>query len=232
PFRDRCFDYDATVIRRLEEAGAVLVAKLAMVEVAGGMGYRQPNASFTGPGISPWASDAWSGGSSSGSGSAVGAGLVPFAIGSETSGSIGTPSAYCGVTGLRPTYGLVSRKGAMALSWTLDKLGPMARTAEDCAAVLEAIAGADPADRTTSGKRFKPMAARAAAGATKRARIAFAEEDIAEHASPEAKRALEKGVAEFKRIAPSFVRATLPAMPYGPMVQTVYGSEGAEVFAE
>src|SRR5256886_14247185 len=76
------------------------------------------------------------------------------------------------------------------------------------------------------------MAAGAAAGATKRARIAFAEEDIAEHASPEAKRALEKGEAEFKRIAPNFIRATLPAMPYGPMVQTVYGSEGAEIFAE
>src|SRR5437899_10107483 len=120
----------------------------------------------------------------------------------------------------------------MALSWTLDKLGPMARTADDCAAVLEAIAGADPADRTTSGKRFKPMAARAAAGAAKLARVAFAEEDIADHASPEARRALEKGVAEFKRIAPTFVRATLPAMPFGPMVQTVYSAEGAEIFAE
>jgi aspartyl-tRNA(Asn)/glutamyl-tRNA(Gln) amidotransferase subunit A len=105
PFRDRCFDHDATVIRRLEDAGAVLVAKLAMVELAGGMGYRQPNASFTGPGISPWAPDAWSGGSSSGSGSAVGAGLVPFAIGSETWGSILGPATYCSVSGLRPTYG-------------------------------------------------------------------------------------------------------------------------------
>src|SRR5438034_9781010 len=120
----------------------------------------------------------------------------------------------------------------MALSWTLDKLGPMARTADDCAAVLEAIAGADAADRTTSGRRFKPMPPRAAVTAAKRARIAFADEDIAEHASPEAKLALEKGVAEFKRIAPNFVRATLPAMPFGPMVQTVYGSEGAEIFAE
>jgi aspartyl-tRNA(Asn)/glutamyl-tRNA(Gln) amidotransferase subunit A len=120
----------------------------------------------------------------------------------------------------------------MALSWTLDKLGPMARTAEDCAAVLEAIAGADAADRTTSGKRFKPMVARSAVTAAKRARIAFAEEDIADHASEEAKRALEKGVAEFKRIAPHFSRATLPVMPFGPMVQTVYGSEGAEIFAE
>ena len=86
PLRTQTFDSDATVIGRLEQAGAVLVAKLAMVELAGGMGYRQPNASFTGPGISPWGRDAWSGGSSSGSGSAVAAGLVPFAIGSETWG--------------------------------------------------------------------------------------------------------------------------------------------------
>ena len=138
------FDDDATVMRRLQEAGAVLVAKLAMVELAGGMGYRQPNASFTGPGISPWG-DAWSGGSSSGSGSAVSAPVwCPFAIGSETWGSILSPAAYCGVTGLRPTYGRVSRHGAMALCWTLDKLGPLALTADDCGLVLDAIAGPDP----------------------------------------------------------------------------------------
>ena len=101
------FDFDATVIRKLEEAGAVLCAKLAMVELAGGMGYRQPHASFTGPGINPWHPDAWSGGSSSGSGSAVSAGLVPFAIGSETWGSILSPAGYCGITGLRPSYGRV-----------------------------------------------------------------------------------------------------------------------------
>ena len=232
PYRDQIIGEDATVVTRLKRNGGVLAAKLAMVELAGGGGYRSPSASLQGPGRNPWNRERWSGGSSSGSGSAVGAGLVPFAIGSETSGSIGTPSAYCGVTGLRPTYGLVSRSGAMALSWTLDKLGPMARTAGDCALVLEAIAGPDASDRTTSGKRFRSMAARAAATAVKRARIAFAEEDIADHASPEAKRALEKGVAEFRKIAPSFVRATLPAMPFGPMVQTVYGSEGAEIFAE
>ena len=115
PLRAQTFDFDATVVERLDAAGAVLVAKLAMVELAGGMGYRQPHASFTGPGISPWGANAWSGGSSSGSGSAVAAGLVPFAIGSETWGSILSPAANCGVTGFRPTYGRVSRHGAMAL---------------------------------------------------------------------------------------------------------------------
>ena len=131
PYRGQMLRRDATVVRKLREAGAVLCAKLAMVELAGGMGYNQAFASFTGPGRSPWDRARWSGGSSSGSGSAVSAGLVPFAIGSETWGSIQFPAAFCGVTGLRPTYGRVSRHGAMALSWTMDKLGPIARTAED-----------------------------------------------------------------------------------------------------
>src|SRR5438552_6301820 len=157
PYRDQIIGEDATVVAKLKKSGAVLAAKLAMVELAGGGGYRYPSASLQGPGRNPWNIEHWSGGSSSGSGAAVGAGLVPFAIGSETSGSIGTPSAYCGVTGLRPTYGLVSRRGAMALSWTLDKLGPMAHTATDCATVLEAIAGPDPKDATSSGKRFRRL---------------------------------------------------------------------------
>ncbi|MEA2662284.1 MAG: hypothetical protein QOH08_1856, partial [Chloroflexota bacterium] len=145
PYRTQRFNDDATVITKLQRAGAVLVAKLAMVELAGGGGYRYPSASLQGPGRNPWNTQRWSGGSSSGSGSAVAAGLVPWAIGSETSGSIGTPAAFCGVTGLRPTYGLISRHGAMALSWTLDKLGPMARTADDCALALQTMAGPDPA---------------------------------------------------------------------------------------
>jgi len=129
PYRNQRFEFDATVVARLRDAGAVLIAKLAMVELAGGMGYNQANASFTGPGRTPWNTAFWSGGSSSGPGAAVGAGLVPFAIGSETWGSIMFPSACCAVSGLRPTFGRVSRHGAMALSWTMDKLGPMCRTA-------------------------------------------------------------------------------------------------------
>ena len=232
PFRDQVIDMDATAITRLSKAGGVLAAKLAMVELAGGGGYRYPSASLQGPGRNPWNTEHWSGGSSSGSGAAVGAGLVPFALGSETSGSIGTPSAYCGVTGLRPTYGLVSRHGAMALSWTLDKIGPMARSAEDASLVLEAIAGPDANDATSSGKRYRALDARAAKSALK-VRVAFAEEDVADHASAEAKAALEKGVAEFRRIAKNFTRATLPAdLPYGPMVGTVYAAEGSTIFAE
>src|SRR5439155_23251911 len=121
PYRYQTLDDDATVVARLGAAGAVLVAKLAMVELAGGMGYSQANASFTGPGKTPWNVDYWSGGSSSGPGAAVAAGLVPFAIRAETSGSILTPPAYCGITGLRPAYGLVSRARAMAPAGAMGK---------------------------------------------------------------------------------------------------------------
>ena len=231
PYRDRVIDRDATVVARLERAGAVLAAKLAMVELAGGGGYRYPSASLQGPGRNPWDLGRWSGGSSSGSGAAVAAGLVPFAIGSETSGSIGSPASFCGVTGLRPSYGLVSRAGAMPLSWTLDKLGPMAHTAEDCALVLEAIAGRDPLDESTGARRFRPLDRRGAAAALRGVRVGFADEDLASASEP-AKRALERGVRELRRLAPRVSRALLPAdLPYGAMVTTIIGAEAGSMHA-
>src|ERR687883_151535 len=171
PYKDQHFDFDGTVVKRLREAGAILVAKLAMVELAGGMGYTHAEASLTGAGRTPWNTNYWSGGSSSGPGAATAAGLVAFSIGSDTSGSIITPSAYCGVTGLRPTYGRVSRHGAMALSWTLDKLGPLCRTADDCGLVLSAIAGRDRLDPSSSARPFAyagPGAKGPAAGPARR----------------------------------------------------------------
>jgi len=146
---------DATVIKRLQAAGAILVAKLAMVSLAGGGGYRYASTSITGPGRNPWDAGRWAGGSSSGSGAAVGGALVPFAIGSETWGSIVVPASFCGVTGLRPTYGRVPRTGAMALSWTMDKLGPVARSANDASLVLAAIAGPDPADPSSVAGAYR-----------------------------------------------------------------------------
>src|SRR6185436_11393574 len=131
-------------------AGAVLLGKLAMVEFAGGLGYRFPDASSAGPGRNPWNTDRWTGGSSSGSGAAVAGGLVGFALGTETWGSILCPSAFCGITGVRPTYGRVSRAGGMVCSYTFDKVGPLARSAADCRMILEAIAGHDPDDPTSS----------------------------------------------------------------------------------
>src|SRR3954453_18484042 len=154
PYANQVFEEDATVVNRLDSAKAILIGKLSMVELAGGGGYSSASASLQGPGLNPWNKQYWSGGSSSGSGAAVAAGLVPFALGSETSGSIMTPACFCGVTGLRPTYGLVSRHGAMALSWTLDKIGVFAHTAEDCALVLHVIAGKDANDPGSAGKGF------------------------------------------------------------------------------
>jgi aspartyl-tRNA(Asn)/glutamyl-tRNA(Gln) amidotransferase subunit A len=145
-FAEQAFDEDSTVVRRLRESGAVLVAKLSMIELAGAFGYDSAEASATGPAKNPWDPKRWTCGSSSGSAAAVAAGLVGFSIASETWGSIVCPSAFCGVSGLRPTYGRVPRTGAMALSWTMDKLGPMARSAEDCQLVLGTIAGVDPGD--------------------------------------------------------------------------------------
>jgi aspartyl-tRNA(Asn)/glutamyl-tRNA(Gln) amidotransferase subunit A len=152
PFAGQTFKETATVLSKLDKVGAVLTAKLAMVELAGGGGYRFPSASINGPGRNPWDRERWSGGSSSGSASAVAAGLATFALGSETNGSIVTPAAYCGVTALRPTYGLVSRYGAMALAPTMDKIGPFCRSAEDCGLVLAAIAGGDIDDPSSAAR--------------------------------------------------------------------------------
>jgi aspartyl-tRNA(Asn)/glutamyl-tRNA(Gln) amidotransferase subunit A len=221
PFKDRRFDYDATLIERLEAAGAVLVAKLAMVEFAGGMGYRQPNASFTGPGISPWSPQAWSGGSSSGSGSAVGAGCVPFAIGSETWGSILGPSTFCSLTGLRPTYGRVSRHGAMALCWTLDKLGPMALTADDCGLVLDAIAGPDPRDLTALDRPYRYDGVDTGRGF----RFGVVKGTV-EATEPAVRDAVAAAIEQLRAIG-SVEELTLPELPYEPMARIILWTESA-----
>jgi aspartyl-tRNA(Asn)/glutamyl-tRNA(Gln) amidotransferase subunit A len=231
PLREQVFDHDATVVRRLEEAGAVLVAKLAMVELAGGLGYNNPDASFTGPGRTPWNRDYWSGGSSSGSAAAVAAGLVPFAIGSETSGSILTPAAFCGVSGLRPTYGLVSRHGAMALCWTLDKLGPLARTADDCALVLAAIAGPDPGDPTT-GESFRYRERPARRGRPgQRFRVGVPRHATA-RAAPDVEARFEDAVAVLRDVADVDEDVPFPDLPYSEAVGVIVDAEGAAAFRD
>jgi len=142
PYKDQVIDEDATVVRKLEEAGAVLVAKLSMGALAMG------DVWFGGKTLNPWNPEQGSSGSSAGSAAATAAGLVGFSIGTETLGSIISPSTRCNVTGLRPTYGRVSRYGAMALSWSMDKIGPICRTVEDCALVFHAIFGPDDRDLT------------------------------------------------------------------------------------
>lgn len=147
-YKDQVLAETATVVERLDRAGAVLVAKLSLGELA------QGDVWHGGTTRNPWNPEQGSSGSSAGPASATAAGLVPFTIGSETLGSIISPSTRCGVTGLRPTFGAVSRHGAMALSWSMDKLGPICRTAEDCALVYDAIRGPDGRDRTVRGAPF------------------------------------------------------------------------------
>jgi aspartyl-tRNA(Asn)/glutamyl-tRNA(Gln) amidotransferase subunit A len=228
PYAGQVFDYTATVLEKLNKTGAVLCAKLSMVELAGGGGYRYPSASLFGPGLNPWDRSRWSGGSSSGSGSAVAAGLVPFALGSETSGSILTPAAFCGITGLRPTYGLVSRYGAMALSWTMDKIGPMCRSAEDCGIVLQAIAGGDAKDPASAGKSFyyAPQYARA----LKDLRMAYAPSDFEEWADPPARAGFRQAVEVIREIGLPMREAELPDLPVGVMTGTIITAEGSSVF--
>ena len=227
PFREQIFDYDAAVVRRLEEAGAPLAAKLAMVEIAGGMGYRQPNASFTGPGMTPWGTDAWSGGSSSGSGASVAAGLVPFAIGSETWGSILSPANNCGLSGLRPTYGRVSRQGAMVLSWSLDKLGPLCLTADDCGIVLEAIAGADADDPSTTDR---PYVYDIYASTGRRFKLAVIK-DVTEGAQAEVAANFERALQALEDVA-DIEEIEFPEMPYEAVTRTILNAESASAFEE
>jgi aspartyl-tRNA(Asn)/glutamyl-tRNA(Gln) amidotransferase subunit A len=223
PFRDQVIDHDATVVRKLQAAGAILVGKLAMVALAGGGSYRIPSASLQGPGRNPWNTDRWTGGSSSGSGAAVAARLVPFALGSETSGSIVTPSAFCGVNGLRPTYGLVSRAGAMALSWTLDKIGPMATSAEDCGLVLAAIAGRDAADPTTVRAPAASLARPVAS-----LRLGFARPDFEEHAHESVRIAVAEALQDVRRLDAELREIGLAEhLPYAAITNVVISAEAS-----
>jgi aspartyl-tRNA(Asn)/glutamyl-tRNA(Gln) amidotransferase subunit A len=225
PCARQVFQYTATVIDKLNRVGAPLVGKLAMIELAGGGGYRMAGASLTGPCLNPWDRTRWAGGSSSGCGAAVAAGLVPFAIGSETSGSIVTPAAFCGVTALRPTYGLVSRYGAMALSWTLDKLGPFCRSAEDCGLVLQAISGGDRRDPGSAGKSFyyTPQYARK----LEDLRVGYAPVDFEEWAAPELRPALLKAMEVIRETGVRMQETALPDFPYGAVIGTIIAAEGS-----
>ena len=227
PYAGQVFDETATSVQKLIDGGSVLIGKLAMVELAGGGGYRMAGASLFGAGLNPWNRDRWSGGSSSGPASAVAAGLVPFALGSETSGSIISPSAYCGITGLRPTYGYVSRHGAMSLSWTMDKIGPMCRSAEDCGIVLQAIAGADSKDPGSAGRSFyhTPQYSRKITDLT----IGYSPDDL-DWADAESRPALEQAMSTVRGFGAKLVEVSLPDFPFGSLTDIVIGSEGGAVF--
>jgi aspartyl-tRNA(Asn)/glutamyl-tRNA(Gln) amidotransferase subunit A len=225
-FEGQTFDEDSTVVRRLREAGAVLVAKLAMIELAGAFGYDSASASATGPTRNPWDPTRWSCGSSSGSAAATAAGLVGFAIGSETWGSIVCPSAFCGVSGLRPTYGRVPRTGVMALSWTMDKLGPMARSAEDCQIVLGAVAGPDPDDVSSlsapADLKVSPVARDYRLGIVRTEGPVWADEEV--HGL------FEDALRLFARLGCRIEEAKLPDLPFEEVAGIVLEAESVAAF--
>jgi len=225
PLQDQIIDEDAGVVANLRESGAVLTAKLAMVEGAGGFGYMQPNATFTGPGKSACNPDAWAGGSSSGSGSAVGAGCVPFAIGTETWGSIHIPATFNGLTGFRPTCGVVGKSGAMAISWTMDKIGPLCLTAEDCGLVMSAIADGDALSGGARRGWFEPP--RPAGGELRVAVLRGA----GESAQPEVGQAFQKSLTVLESFA-KLEEVDLPDVPWVDVARVVILVEGAAAFED
>jgi aspartyl-tRNA(Asn)/glutamyl-tRNA(Gln) amidotransferase subunit A len=231
PYRGQMLEDEATVIRRLREAGAVLVAKLAMVELAGGFGYDEADAAYTGPARTPWNRSYWAGGSSSGSGAAVAAALVPFALGTETWGSIVTPAAFCGVTGLRPTYGRVSRHGAMALSWTMDKVGVLSRTADDAGLVLAAIAGPDPLDASAVPRGYRYPLAPAQPIQPARCRIGVLR-GATEGAQPAVRDNFEAALEVLAGSATLVRDVELPDYPYSAAAGLIIDAEGASAFED
>jgi aspartyl-tRNA(Asn)/glutamyl-tRNA(Gln) amidotransferase subunit A len=228
PLREQVFDFDATVVTRLREAGAVLLGKCAMVELAGGLGYRFADASVSGPGRNPWNPSRWTGGSSSGSGAAVAAGLATFALGTETWGSILCPAAFCGLTGLRPTYGRVSRAGAMVCSWTFDKIGPLARSAADCRHVLGAIAGFDPDDPSSSNEPVDLRPRRLDLTKLKAALVPL--DFTVKGAEPEVKTAFDGAVSELRAAGLQLEEVKLPALPASELAGIIITDEALSAF--
>ncbi len=225
PYREQVFTEDASVVRRLEQAGAVLVAKLSLGALAwGDVWYGETTRN-------PWNPEQGSSGSSAGPASATSAGLVGFSIGSETWGSIVSPSTRCGVTGLRPTFGRVGRGGAMALSWSMDKLGPMCRDIEDCAAVFAAIHGRDEDDPASVDAPFS-FAPRPRLDGVRLGVIESAFEDEGENGEDAAWRGLDRRVLTVLReLGAELVPFELPALPIAAM-SFILNVEAAAAFDE
>jgi Asp-tRNA(Asn)/Glu-tRNA(Gln) amidotransferase A subunit family amidase len=225
PYEDQVFDYDSTTVERLRDAGAVLLAKLTTGELAVG------DLWFGGRTRNPWNPETGSSGSSAGPAAAVAAGLVGFAVGTETGGSIVSPASTCGVVGCRPTYGRISRHGVMTLRWTLDKVGPMARTVEDCALVLNAVYGPDGRDETVADLPFTWSPPAATLEGLRLGYVQNEFENPPENASSDersrwqARRAmLEATLDVFKAAGASVVPITLPDLP----AQSLYSILNAE----
>lgn len=218
-YKDQVIDDTATVIQRLDDAGAVLIAKLSMGELAWG------DVWFGGMTRNPWNLEEGSSGSSAGSASATAAGLVAFAIGTETWGSIVSPSTRCGTTGLRPTFGAVSRAGAMALSWSMDKIGPICRSVDDCAIVFDAIHGADGIDPAAVDESFDYAATARLQGV----RIGFVKAMFDEDYPNKAHDAAT--LDQLRALGAELVPIELPKTPVAPLA-SILTAEAAAAFDE
>lgn len=217
PYKDQVIDADATVITRLESAGAVLIAKMTLGELA------QGDVWFGGKTRNPWDIKRGSSGSSAGSASAVASGCLPFAIGSETYGSIVSPSGECGTTGLRPTFGRISKHGAMALSWSMDKLGPIARTVEDCAIVFNTIMGPDGKDLSVISAPFNYSSV--TKGSLKGVRIGFIESEFMRRNVNSVNDSLT--LIKLKELGAELIPFELPVLPYVEMSIALSAEAGA-----
>jgi aspartyl-tRNA(Asn)/glutamyl-tRNA(Gln) amidotransferase subunit A len=228
PFRERVPERDATVAARLADAGAILVAKLSTIELGGGLGYGTAAAALTGPCRTPWDPARWAGGASSGAAAAVAAGIVPFALGAEGWGSLLCPAAFCGVTALRPTYGALSRHGVMPVSYSMDRVGPVARSAEDCAVVLATLSGVDPRDAASIPpppglERVRPAIPRGLRVAALPLPDGVEPLAGAREALAEAQEVLRAGGA-------IVAAATLPELPYEEVASVILEAEAANAF--
>jgi Asp-tRNA(Asn)/Glu-tRNA(Gln) amidotransferase A subunit family amidase len=218
PYQDQVFNYNATVVDRLEQAGAVLLAKLSMGALA------QGGLWFAGMTKNPWNTERSSSGSSAGSASSTSAGLVGFSLGTETLGSIISPSTTCGVVGLRPTYGRVSRHGAMGLSWTMDKPGPICRSVEDCPLVLETIHGPDGKDLAVVDAPFDWQPQLGLTGL----RIGYLEADF-ERASKDSKPLYDQALADLRTAGAKLEPVKLPDFQAQPL-RIILEAEAATAF--
>lgn len=230
PYADRVPERDATIAARLADAGAILVAKLATVELGGGLGYATTSAALTGPCRNPWDPERWAGGAAGGPAAAVAAGIVPFALAADVRGSLTGPAAWCGVTALRPTYGALPRAGVATTSYSLSALGPVARSAEDCAAVLAVLAGTDARDPSSIPPpagldRVRPELAHGL-------RIGVLAAPEGHDAALGAAAALA-GVEDALRAAGAIVTgAELPPLPYEETAAVLFDAEAANALEE
>ena len=217
PYKDQIIDVDATVITKLENAGAILIAKMTLGELAMG------DVWFGGKTKNPWDLNRGSSGSSAGSASAVAAGCMPFAIGSETLGSIVSPSSECGTTGLRPSFGRISKYGAMALSWSMDKLGPITRSVEDCAIVFSAIQGTDDKDLSLISAPFNYSSP--IGSSLKGFRIGYIPSEFNRKYANSANDSLS--FKKLKEMGAEMVPIELPILPYRDLIIVLAAESGA-----